>query len=202
MSSVEKNLLGLEDLALGVGAVDQTRSGLNYRLNRINLVPAVETVEDLSLLENYDVATVGRVYYKKVEDNWVIDPLPLEALGTNLGEAAGRGTTGLGDLIALGYAGIGGGALSTLTGQGVGLKASFISTIAAGAPADEPTVVLTLPGASSDAARLAITLTNVALWVQKVGFGWSKVVNEGSSPQFDAVKANSVRANSVGTPKD
>lgn len=202
MSSVEKNLIGLEDLAIGVGVVDQVRSGLNYRLNRINLVPAVETVEDLSLLENYDVATVGRVYYKKVEDAWVIDPLPLEALGAGLGSAASRDATGEGDVLAKGFAGIGGPALNSLAGDGIGLKASIVSTIAAGAPANELTVILTLPGTDADVARLAITLTNVALWVQKVGFGWAKVVNEGSSPTFDAVKANSVRADTIGTPKD
>ena len=202
MSAVEKNLIGLEDMALGVGTVEQTRAGLNYTLQRVNLVPAVESVENLDALENYDNAVVNKVYYKKVDGVWEIDPIPLEALEGNLGEASSRGATGPGDLLNAGYAGIGGAALANLVGDGVGLKASFVSTIAAGGPADEPTVVLTLPGEDADLARLAITLTNVALWVQKIGFGWSKMVNENSSPTFDAVKANSVRANAIGTPKD
>jgi len=202
MSTVEKNLIGLEDLLLGVGKAQQVRGGLNYEISRINLVPSVSSVEDLEQLTNYDEALVGRVYYKKTGDTWAIDPLPLEALGNGLGSAASRDATGPGSLIAAGYAGIGGAALANLAGQGVGLKASLVSTVAAGGPANEPAVILTLPGADADAARLAITLTNVALWVQKVGFGWTKVVQEGASPNFDAVKANTVFANTIGTPKE
>ena len=202
MSSVEKNLIALEDIATGTGIVVQDRAGVQYVLHRIDLVPTVDTVEDLASIANYDRAKVGLVNYIKVGDTWQVDPIPLAALGSGLGAAAGRNVTGEGDLIAKGFAGIGGPALANLVGAGVGIKATVVSTTAAGAPADEPTVILTLPGADADAARLAITLTNVALWFQKVGFGWTKVVVGGTDVEFGAVKATSVRANSVGTPKD
>lgn len=202
MSSVEKNLIALEDIATGTGIVVQDRAGVQYVLHRIDLVPTVDSVEDLASIANYDRAKVGLVNYIKVGDTWQVDPIPLAALGSGLGVAAGRNVTGEGDLIAKGFAGIGGPALANLVGAGVGIKATVVSTTAAGAPADEPTVILTLPGADADAARLAITLTNVALWFQKVGFGWTKVVVGGTDVEFGAVKATSVRANSVGTPKD
>lgn len=202
MSSVEKNLIALEDIATGTGVVVQDRAGIQYVLHRIDLVPSVDSVEALDELENFTKAKVGLISYVKNEGVWEIDPIPLSALGTGLGPAAGRNVTGLGDLIAEGYAGIGGAALANLAGAGLGLKASYISTVAAGGPADEPTVVLTLPGPDSDVARLGITLTTPALWFQKIGFAWTKVVVGGADVEFGAVKANSVRANSVGTPKD
>lgn len=202
MSSVEKNLIALEDIATGTGIVVQDRAGVQYVLHRIDLVPTVDSVEDLASIANYDRAKVGLVNYIKVGDTWQVDPIPLAALGSGLGAAAGRNVTGTGDLIAKGFAGIGGPALANLVGAGIGIKATLVSTTAAGAPANEPTVILTLPGSDADAARLAITLTNVALWFQKVGFGWTKVVVGGTDVEFGAVKATSVRANSVGTPKD
>lgn len=202
MSSVEKNLIALEDIATGTGIVVQDRAGVQYVLHRIDLVPTVDSVEDLASIANYDRAKVGLVNYIKVGDTWQVDPIPLAALGSGLGTAASRNVTGTGDLIAKGFAGIGGPALANLVGAGIGIKATLVSTTAAGAPANEPTVILTLPGADADAARLAITLTNVALWFQKVGFGWTKVVVGGTDVEFGAVKATSVRANSVGTPKD
>lgn len=202
MSSVEKNLIALEDIATGTGIVVQDRAGVQYVLHRIDLVPTVDSVEDLASITNYDRAKVGLVNYIKVGDTWQVDPIPLAALGSGLGTAASRNVTGAGDLIAKGFAGIGGPALDNLVGAGIGIKATLVSTTAAGAPANEPTVILTLPGTDADAARLAITLTNVALWFQKVGFGWTKVVVGGTDVEFGAVKATSVRANSVGTPKD
>lgn len=202
MSSVEKNLLALEDIATGTGIVVQDRAGVQYVLHRVDLVPTVDSVEDLASITTYNKARVGFVNYKKVGDAWEVDPIPLSALGSGLGVAAGRNVTGDGDLIAKGFAGIGGPALANLVGAGVGIKASIVSTTAAGAPANEPTIILTLPGDTADAARLGITLTNVALWFQKVGFAWTKVVVGGTDVEFGAVKAASVRANSVGTPKD
>lgn len=202
MSSVEKNLIALEDIATGTGIVVQDRAGVQYVLHRIDLVPSVETVEDLDDLTTFTKAKVGLVNYIKVDDVWQVDPIPLSALGSGLGAAASRNVTGVGDLMAKGFAGIGGAALANLAGAGLGLKASYISTIAAGGPADEPTVVLTLPGDTADAARLAITLTTPALWFQKVGFAWTKAVINGADVEFGALKANSVRANTVGTPKD
>lgn len=201
MSSVEKNLVTLEDLALGTGIVVQDRAGVQYVLHRIDLVPSVETVEDLDSLTTFTKAKVGHVNYIKVDDVWEIDPIPLSALGSGLGSAASRNTTGAGDLIAKGYAGVGGAALASLAGAGLGLKASYISTITAGGPADEPTVVLTLPGDTADAARIAITLTNFGVWVQKVGLAWKQVALIGDNADFAALTANSVRADSVGTPK-
>lgn len=201
MSSVEKNLIALEDIATGTGMVVQDRAGIQYVLHRIDLVPSVETVADLESITTYDRAKVGLVNYIRVNDVWQVDPIPLAALGSGLGSAAGRNTTGAGDLIAKGFAGIGGSAITSLAGAGIGIKASYVDTIAAGGPADEPTVVLTLPGIGSDAARLAVTLTNTALWFQKIGFAWTKVVVGGTDVEFGALKANSVRANSVGTPK-
>lgn len=201
MSSVEKNLVTLEDLALGSGIVVQDRSGIQYVLHRIDLVPSVDTVEDLASLVNYTRAKVGHVNYIKVDDAWAIDPIPLSALGSGLGVAASRNVTGAGDLLAKGYAGIGGAALASLTAGGLGLKASYVDTIAAGGPVNEPTAILTLPGTATDVARIAITLTNVALWIQKVGFGWAKLATLGSNADFAALTANSVRADSVGTPK-
>lgn len=202
MSSVEKNLIALEDIATGTGIVVQDRAGVQYVLHRIDLVPTVDAVEDLASITTYDRAKVGFVNYIKVGDVWQIDPIPLTALGSGLGAAASRGVTGTGDLMAKGFAGVGGPALANLVGAGIGIKASVVSTTAEGAPANEPTVVLTLPGADADAARLAVTLTNPALWFQKVGFAWTKVVVGGADVEFGALKANSVRANSVGTPKD
>ncbi len=202
MSSVEKNLIALEDIATGTGIVVQDRAGVQYVLHRIDLVPSVETVEDLDDLTTFTKAKVGLVNYIKVDDVWQVDPIPLSALGSGLGAAASRNVTGAGDLMAKGFAGIGGAALANLAGAGLGLKASYISTIAAGGPADEPTVVLTLPSDTADAARLAITLTTPALWFQKVGFAWTKAVINGADVEFGALKANSVRANTVGTPKD
>lgn len=201
MSSVEKNLIALEDIATGTGIVVQDRAGVQYVLHRIDLVPSVETVEDLEDITTYNKAKVGLVNYVKVDGTWVVDPIPLSALGSGLGVAASRNVTGAGDLMAKGFAGIGGAALANLAGAGIGVKASYISTIAAGGPANEPTVVLTLPDDDSDAARLAITLTTPALWFQKVGFAWTKVVVGGADVEFGALKATSVRADSVGTPK-
>lgn len=202
MSSVEKNLLALEDLALGTGVVVQDRAGIQYVLHRLDIVPSVNTVEDLYDIQGYTRAKVGFVHYKLENDEWVVDPIPLAALGSGLGAAASRGATGPGDLIAQGFAGIGGTALTSLIGAGVGLKASYVTTKAAGGPEDEPAVILTLPGTVNDAARIAITLTNVALYVQKVGLAWIKVVMPNTAVEFTTLKANSVRANTVGTPKD
>lgn len=201
MSSVEKNLLTLEDIATGTGVVVQDRAGVIYELRRIDLVPSLDSVDDLADLEGYIRAKVGHVNYIKTDGVWVVDPIPLAALGDGLGDAASRDTTGSGVLLAKGYAGIGGPALSSLSGE-LGLRTALVSSIAAGGPADEPTVILTMPGAAADAARLAITLTNVALYYQKVGFAWTKVVTAGTAVEFTTLKATSVRANSIGTPKD
>lgn len=202
MTNVQKNLIALEDLALGTGTVVQDRAGVEYVLYRLDAKPSVNSVEDLTNIAGYTKARVGLVNYKFEDDTWVIDPIPLEALGSGLGPAASRDVTGAGDLIAKGFAGIGGVALANLVGAGVGLKASYVETIDAGGPVDEPTVVLTLPGPVADAARLAITLTNIGLYVQKVGLAWHKVALENTAVEFTALKADSVRADSVGTPKE
>jgi hypothetical protein len=201
MSSVEKNLICLEDIAVGTGIVVQDRGGALYTLRRIDLVPSVDSVEDLDGLVGFNKAKIGHITYVKVDDEWVIDPIPLAALGDGLGTAASRNATGAGDVLAKGYAGIGGAALTAIAGE-LGLRSALVSSIAAGGPANEPAVVLTLPGADADAARIAITLTNVAMYYQKVGFAWIKVVAPNTDVTFAALKANSVRADSVGTPKD
>lgn len=201
MSEVEKRLVTLEDLALGSGVVVQDRNGVSYMLYKIDLVPSVDTVEELDTITSYTKAKVGLVNYKKEDDAWAVDPIPVEAFGGSFGTAASRDATGAGNLIALGYAGIGGAALSSLTGAGFGLKASYVTTILEGGPANEPTVVLTLPGPTADAARLAITLTNVALHVQKVGSSWIKLPLAGTDVTFASIVANSVRADAIGTPK-
>lgn len=202
MSNVEKSLICLEDMALGGGTVVQDRAGQTYVLHRIDLVPTFDSVDDLNSVENYTRAKVGLVNYKFENNQWVIDPIPLAALGAGLGSAASRNAAGPGDLLPKGYAGVGGPGIDSLVGAGVGLKSSYVESIAEGGPANEPTVILTLPGAAADAARLAITLTSVALYVQKVGLAWIKVVLPNTAVEFTTVKANSVRATTIGTPKD
>ena len=198
---VQKQLVCMEDLQLGVGVVVQDRNGLAYTLTRINLVPAVASVAELVYVENYDKATVGLVNYVKTIDGWEIDPIPLEAFEA-LGPAASRGVTGAGDLMHRGFAGVGGPASVGATGLSLGLQATVASTTAEGAPVDELCAVLTLPGTSANLVQFAVSTITGNLYVKRIGSAWKQVALVGDSVEFNALKSNSVRANSIGTPKD
>ncbi len=197
---VQKQLVCLEDIALGAGAISQVRGGVTYTLNRVDLVPSVDSVADLPYIEGYERARVGLVNYKKTLAGWVVDPIPLTAFAA-LGSAASRNATGPGDVLHKGFAGIGGAAGSGATGLTLGLQASVALSTAEGGPVDEECAILTLPGTTSNAAQLAISASG-ALFVRRVGATWAKVALTGASVDFAAVKATSVRADSVGTPKD
>lgn len=201
MAAVEKQLICLEDIAVGTGVVIQTRGGAAYTLTRIDLVPSVDAVEDLDDIVEYTRAKVGLTNYKKVGDEWVIDRIPLNAVG-ELGAAASRGVTGVGDLIARGFAGIGGPALSGILGNALGMQASLVSTVAAGGPENALFAVLTLPGLEANAVQIAFGATSPAIYYKIIGSTWIPVVLANSSPTFAAVKATSVRADSIGTPKE
>jgi hypothetical protein len=198
---VQKQLICMEDLQLGKGIVVQDRNGVSYSLTRINLVPAVATVEELDLLEGFDRATVGLVNYRNTGAGWEIDPIPLSAFEA-LGTAASRNTTGPGDLLHKGFGGIGGQAATTATGLPLGLQATTADTTTLGAPVNELCAILTLPGQASNVAQLAISTVTGNFYVKRSGAAWKQVVMVGDNVEFGAVKANSVRANSVGTPKD
>lgn len=198
---VQKQLICLEDLQLGTGVVVQDRNGVAYTLHRLDIVPSVNTVEELGTLEGFDKARVGLVNYVKSVSGWVIDPIPLQAFA-GLGVAASRGVTGSGDLLNKGFAGIGGPATAGATGLALGLQATTVSTTAAGAPVDELCSILTLPGTTANLVQFAVSTVSGAFYVRRLGAAWSKVALVGDSVEFNAVKAESVRANSVGTPKD
>lgn len=201
MNVVQKQLICLEDLQLGSGLVVQDRNGVAYTLHRLDLVPSVATVEELSSIEGYMKARVGLVNYTKVSGNWEVDPIPLEAFEA-LGAAASRGVTGPGDLLHKGFGGIGGAAGTTAIGLPLGLQASTVSTVASGAPVDELCSVLTLPGATANLVQFAVSTVTGNFYVRRIGTAWKQVALAGDTVEFNAVKAQSVRANSIGTPKD
>lgn len=201
MNVVQKQLICLEDLQLGSGIVVQDRNGVAYTLHRLDLVPSVATVEELSAIEGYTKARVGLVNYTKASGNWEIDPIPLEAFEA-LGAAASRGVTGPGDLLHKGFGGVGGAAGTTAIGLPLGLQASTVNTVASGAPVDELCSVLTLPGATANLVQFAVSTVTGNFYVRRVGAAWKQVALAGDSVEFNTLKAQSVRANSIGTPKD
>ena len=198
---VQKQPVCLEDLQLGTGYVDQDRNGISYMLTKIDLVPSVNAVEDLDYIEGYAKARVGLVNYKKTLGGWVVDPIPLEAFAA-LGTAAARNAAGPGDLLNKGFGGIGGPATEGAIGLPLGLQATIASTTLDGAPVNELCTILTLPGESANLVQLAISTVSGAMFVKRVGFSWVSVALAGAAVEFDAVKATSVRADSIGTPKD
>lgn len=199
---IVKQLVALEDLLLGTGTAQQERGGNVYTVSRIDLAPSVSSVAQLNTLSPaWSKAKIGHVSYKRSSNGWEIDKIPLEAIAT-LGTAASRNASGAGDLMAVGYAGVGGPALSSIAGLAVGLSAAYVITEADGAPTNEPYAVLTLPGAVANAGQLAIGATNGRMFARAVGGTWREVLLAGGNAEFNSIKANSVRANSVGTPKD
>jgi hypothetical protein len=198
---VQKQLICLEDLQLGTGVVVQDRNGIAYTLHRLDVVPSVASVEELQLIEGYERARVGLVNYTKALGSWAIDPIPLEAFAA-LGTAASRGVTGPGDLLHKGFAGVGGPAAAGAVSLALGLQATIANSTAAGAPVDELCAILTLPGATANLVQFAVSTVTGNFYVRRVGAMWKQVALVGDSVEFNALKAESVRANSVGTPKD
>ena len=198
---VQKQLACLEDLDIGTGLVVQDRNGVAYTLHRIDLKPSVDSVGELDYIEGFSKARVGLVNYVKTVEGWAVDPIPLEAFA-ELGTAASRGVTGPGDLLHKGFGGIGGEAGTGAIGLALGLQASVAATTAQGAPVEELCAILTLPGTSANLAQLAISTVTGNFYVKRIGATWKQVVFAGDSVEFAALKATSVRADSVGTPKD
>jgi len=198
---VQKQLICLEDIQLGTGVVVQDRNGISHVLHRLDLVPSASSVEELQLIEGYDRARIGLVNYTKALGSWAVDPIPLEAFAS-LGAAASRGVTGPGDLLHKGFAGVGGPAAVGATSLSLGLQATIADTTVAGAPVDELCAILTLPGAAANLVQFAVSTVTGNLYVRRVGAVWKQVALIGDSVEFNAVKAESVRANSVGTPKE
>lgn len=74
---ITKNLAGVEDLLFGKGTVNQTRSGDVYPIEKISMVWACDTVEELAELdtEKFTQALVAGVAYSYLSGTWVADNL-------------------------------------------------------------------------------------------------------------------------------
>ena len=75
MSSVTKSLAGIEDLLLGVGQVNQQRSGGTYPITKIRLIwPCADTAELTNLdTERFKYAYLGGKVYHFDGQDWKVD---------------------------------------------------------------------------------------------------------------------------------
>lgn len=80
---IEKNLIAMEDLAQGVGQIQQTRNGKPYILHKVDVPIAVQTEAEVIALDT-NVFTRARVYYAVDRaTDFVYDPNALIGLPSN-----------------------------------------------------------------------------------------------------------------------
>lgn len=80
---IEKNLITMEDLAQGVGQIQQTRNGKPYILHKVDVPIAVQTEAEVIALDT-NVFTRARVYYAVDRaTDFVYDPNALIGLPSN-----------------------------------------------------------------------------------------------------------------------